>query len=93
MESPEEILAFIDSLKPHRRSYPMPDSLDCAGPYDGRLRSFFATLPCAFVLSACDLPPPSKADSSSFRPRAGVLLLALFAKRDASLGFAPCTTP
>lgn len=56
MESIDEIQAFIDVLRTRFPRYPLPGSLDCAGPYDGRNRTFMATLPTAFILSACGLP-------------------------------------
>ena len=36
MESPDEIKAFIHALRQRINTYPMPGSMDCAGPYDGR---------------------------------------------------------
>ncbi|MDP5275046.1 anthranilate phosphoribosyltransferase [Chengkuizengella axinellae] len=56
MESQEEIQAFIEVCKLHSLRYPMENSIDCAGPYDGRNSSFIATIPTAFVLAACGLP-------------------------------------
>lgn len=56
MESADEILAFVHALKKRSERFSLEDCLDCAGPYDGRTKSFFATLPSAFVLSACGLP-------------------------------------
>ncbi|UFJ39622.1 anthranilate phosphoribosyltransferase [Brevibacillus humidisoli] len=73
-ESVEEILAFIDVYRRDAFLYPMPTSLDCAGPYDGRRASFLVTLPAAFVLSACGLPVTLHS-SPSLPPKWGVTLL------------------
>lgn len=73
MESPDELLAFIDALRVHRVTHPIPGSLDCAGPYDGRTRSFLATFPTAFVLAACGLPTILHG-SPSLPPKWGVTL-------------------
>lgn len=56
MESPEELRAFIDALRVRIEPYPIEGSFDCAGPYDGRTRTFMATFPTAFILTACGLP-------------------------------------
>ncbi|WP_170105079.1 anthranilate phosphoribosyltransferase [Desmospora activa] len=56
MESADEILSFVDALRERIIRHPIPNSLDCAGPYDGRRKSFLATLPVAFVLAADGLP-------------------------------------
>lgn len=55
-ESTYELLAFIDSLRHRADRHPIPGGIDCAGPYDGRVRSFMATLASAFVMAACKLP-------------------------------------
>ncbi|UJF32056.1 anthranilate phosphoribosyltransferase [Paenibacillus hexagrammi] len=73
MESPDELKAFIDELKKHRSSFPMEGSFDCAGPYDGRSRTFIATLPTAFVLAACGLPNTLHG-SPSMPPKWGITL-------------------
>jgi len=52
----------------------LPESLDCAGPYDGRRKSFFATLPAAFIAAACGLPITLHA-SDSLPPKYGISLL------------------
>lgn len=73
MESIEEIRAFTDVLRGHARLHPMPGGFDCAGPYDGRTRSFIATLPTAFVLAACGLPATLHG-SAKLPPKWGVTL-------------------
>ncbi|MDF2671118.1 MAG: anthranilate phosphoribosyltransferase [Paenibacillus sp.] len=78
MESPDELLAFIDSLRKHRITHPIEGSLDCAGPYDGRTRSFHSSLPTAFVLAACGLPTVLHA-SPSLPPKWGITLIDVLA--------------
>ncbi|TBL75656.1 anthranilate phosphoribosyltransferase [Paenibacillus thalictri] len=56
MESADEIRAFVDVLRSRSMLHPVPGSLDCAGPYDGRTKTFMATIPTAFVLASCGLP-------------------------------------
>ncbi len=52
MESVEELAAFADICRSHAARTVHPGSLDCAGPYDGRAKSFMATFATAFVLAA-----------------------------------------
>lgn len=52
MESVEELAAFADICRSHAVRTIHPDSLDCAGPYDGRKKTFMATFATAFVLAA-----------------------------------------
>ncbi|MEW9700237.1 anthranilate phosphoribosyltransferase [Paenibacillus sp. SI8] len=73
MESSEELKAFIDALRTRITTYPVPGSIDCAGPYDGRGRTFIATLPTAFVLAACGLPATLHG-SPSMPPKWGITL-------------------
>ncbi|MFC0212684.1 anthranilate phosphoribosyltransferase [Paenibacillus chartarius] len=73
MESIEELRAFIDALRERTTLHPVPGSLDCAGPYDGRTRSFIATLPTAFVLAANGLPVTLHG-SAPLPPKWGVTL-------------------
>jgi anthranilate phosphoribosyltransferase len=73
MESPEELRAFIDVLRNRARLCPAAGSFDAAGPYDGRTRSFMATLPTAFVLAACGLPATLHG-SAALPPKWGVTL-------------------
>lgn len=73
MESPDEIKAFIHALRKRAFSYPIAGSMDCAGPYDGRARTFIATLPTAFVLAACGLPTTLHG-SPSMPPKWGITL-------------------
>jgi len=73
MESSDELRAFTDALRARSFQYPVADSFDCTGPYDGRTRSFIATLPTAFVLAACGLPATLHG-SPSLPPKWGVTL-------------------
>lgn len=76
MESIDEIQAFVDRLAAHAWRHPIAGSLDCAGPYDGRTKSFLATFPTAFVLTACGLPVALHA-SPTLPPKRGITLLDL----------------
>ncbi|GGA05652.1 anthranilate phosphoribosyltransferase [Paenibacillus marchantiophytorum] len=78
MESPDEIKAFIHALRKRTNAYPIPGSIDCAGPYDGRARTFIATLPTAFVLAACGLPTTLHG-SPSMPPKWGITLTDVLA--------------
>ncbi len=74
MESVDEILAFIHTLKKHAATHPIPGSIDCAGPYDGRNKTFQATIATSFVLAACGLPATLHG-GSSMPPKWGTTLL------------------
>ncbi|SET19426.1 anthranilate phosphoribosyltransferase [Paenibacillus sp. NFR01] len=56
LESIEELEAFVMVCRKHAYRTPLQQGLDCAGPYDGRTRSFVATFPAAFLLAAAGLP-------------------------------------
>ncbi|MGZ4033042.1 MAG: anthranilate phosphoribosyltransferase, partial [Tumebacillaceae bacterium] len=57
-ETPEELLAFVEvgREKSTRIAHGRQGLLDCAGPYDGRAKSFAATIPVAMVLAAAGVP-------------------------------------
>ncbi|WP_207952180.1 anthranilate phosphoribosyltransferase [Paenibacillus turpanensis] len=74
MESTDEIAAFVDALRERALRHPIAESIDCAGPYDGRSRSFISTLSTAFVLAACGVPTTLHA-SPSLPPKWGVTLI------------------
>jgi anthranilate phosphoribosyltransferase len=74
LESMEELKAFIDVLSENSLKHPIAGGLDCAGPYDGRSKSFMATLPAAFVVAACGVPATLHG-SASLPPKYGVTLL------------------
>jgi anthranilate phosphoribosyltransferase len=73
MESPDEVLAFVNACRESVQPVSLRDSLDCAGPYDGRRTSFMATLPAAFVLAACGQPVTIHS-SPSLPPKWGITL-------------------
>ena len=73
MESTDEIAAFVEALRQGSLKHPMGGGVDCAGPYDGRTKSFYATLPTAFVLAACGVPATLHG-SRSLPPKWGVTL-------------------
>jgi anthranilate phosphoribosyltransferase len=73
MESADELRAFIHALQRRSRLHSIGPSLDCAGPYDGRTRTFLATFPTAFVLAACGLKTTLHG-SPSLPPKWGVTL-------------------
>lgn len=73
MESADEILAFVNTLRTAARLHPMAGSLDCSGPYDGRTKTFMASLPAAFILAACGVPV-SLHGSRSLPPKWGITL-------------------
>lgn len=73
MESIDEIHAFVDACRARAERFPIAGGIDCAGPYDGRSRSFYATLPTAFVLAACGLPATLHG-GASLPPKWGVTL-------------------
>ncbi|MGR6546503.1 anthranilate phosphoribosyltransferase [Paenibacillus tundrae] len=57
MENVEELEAFIHACRNSADRMSLFDNgLDCAGPYDGRTKSFMATFPAAFVLAAAGVP-------------------------------------
>lgn len=55
-ESADEIVAFVEVLREAAVRFagtpPQARRIDCAGPYNGRQRTFAATWPAAFVLAA-----------------------------------------
>jgi anthranilate phosphoribosyltransferase len=55
-ESADELVAFAEALREASVRFADPTShalrIDCAGPYNGRRRTFCATWPAAFVLAA-----------------------------------------
>lgn len=79
MESTDEITAFAEALRKDSFRHPMDGAIDCAGPYDGRTKSFYATLPTAFVLAACGVPATLHG-SRSLPPKWGVTLPDVIAR-------------
>lgn len=74
MESVDELEAFVRvSRKYARREAGLGIGLDCAGPYDGRKSSFYATFPTAFLLAAAGLPNALHG-TASLPPKWGITL-------------------
>ncbi|OOC63953.1 anthranilate phosphoribosyltransferase [Paenibacillus ihbetae] len=71
MESVEELEAFIKTLRDRSFRKAVHAGLDCAGPYDGRKTSFYASFPTAFLLAAAGLPVTLHG-SASLPPKWGV---------------------
>lgn len=84
MESVEELEAFATVLRKHADRSPIQQGLDCAGPYDGRKKSFYATFATSFVLAAAGLPVTLHA-TQSLPPKWGVTLLDLVRELDIEL--------
>ncbi|MFC4767470.1 anthranilate phosphoribosyltransferase [Effusibacillus consociatus] len=74
-ETVEELLAFIESGRERAQkvTHGQKGLLDCAGPYDGRAKSFAATIPVAAVLAAAGVPVVLHG-SLSLPPKFGVSL-------------------
>ncbi|WP_141503468.1 anthranilate phosphoribosyltransferase [Paenibacillus luteus] len=73
MESVEELEAFTAVCRSRAYRAPIQQGLDCAGPYDGRKKSFYATFPTSFVLAAAGLPVTLHG-SESLPPKWGITL-------------------
>lgn len=73
MESVEELEAFVTVCRQHAHRAPIQQGIDCAGPYDGRKKSFFATFPTSFILAAAGLPVTLHG-SASLPPKWGITL-------------------
>ncbi|MHA6532062.1 anthranilate phosphoribosyltransferase [Paenibacillus sp. BAC0078] len=73
LENLEELEAFVAVCRKYAQREPIQQGLDCAGPYDGRKKSFAATFPTSFVLSAVGLPVTLHG-SASLPPKWGITL-------------------
>ncbi|MFM9331437.1 anthranilate phosphoribosyltransferase [Paenibacillus mesotrionivorans] len=73
MESADELLAFVHALRKRSLLHPVPGSLDCAGPYDGRTKSYMATWAVSFVVASCGVPVTLHG-SAPLPPKHGVTL-------------------
>ena len=77
MENVEELEAFVHACRNSAERFTtFQNGLDCAGPYDGRTKSFMATFPVAFVLAAAGLPVTLHG-SDPLPPKWGVTLSVL----------------
>ncbi|MFC4599388.1 anthranilate phosphoribosyltransferase [Cohnella hongkongensis] len=89
MESVEELNAFVDACRQAAwRETPLEEGIDCAGPYDGRKKSFYASFACAFVLAAAGLPVTLHG-AGSLPPKWGITLHDLLGE----LGIRPDELP
>ncbi|MBW5446340.1 anthranilate phosphoribosyltransferase [Cohnella sp. CFH 77786] len=73
MESVEELEAFTVVCRKYASRTPVQRGIDCAGPYDGRKKTFMATFAVAFVLASAGLPVTLHG-TSSLPPKWGVTL-------------------
>ncbi|WP_274362690.1 anthranilate phosphoribosyltransferase [Paenibacillus thermotolerans] len=73
MESVEELEAFVAVCRSEAHRETVQEGIDCAGPYDGRKKSFYATFAAAFVLAAAGLPVTLHG-TSSLPPKWGTTL-------------------
>jgi anthranilate phosphoribosyltransferase len=78
MESVDELQAFIEECRKRstRISHGRTEVLDCSGPYDGRAKSFAATIPVSLILAAREVPVVLHA-VETLPPKNGVSLLEI----------------
>jgi anthranilate phosphoribosyltransferase len=81
MESVEELEAFVISCRKYAYRAPIQEGIDCAGPYDGRKKTFIATFPTAFLLASAGLPVTLHG-AASLPPKWGVSLQDLLDQAD-----------
>ncbi|NIK71153.1 MULTISPECIES: anthranilate phosphoribosyltransferase [unclassified Paenibacillus] len=79
MESVEELEAFVHVCRDNAYRAPIQEGLDCAGPYDGRVKTFFASFATAFVLASAGLPVTLHG-AKSLPPKWGVTLPDMLAE-------------
>ncbi|ACT04523.1 anthranilate phosphoribosyltransferase [Paenibacillus sp. JDR-2] len=79
MESVEELEAFVNVCRNSAYRAPIQEGLDCAGPYDGRVKTFFASFATAFLLASAGLPVTLHG-AKSLPPKWGVTLLDMLAE-------------
>jgi anthranilate phosphoribosyltransferase len=80
-ETVEELLAFLHQLQSQAQRIPhdFPDLLDTAGPYDGRSKSFMATIVSSLVVAAAGGRVVMHA-SETLPPKYGVVLSDVLSK-------------
>lgn len=83
-ESVEELQGFIEASRRYSRRTSIIQGIDCAGPYAGRKKSFYASFPAAFVLAALDVPVVLHG-ADSLPPKWGVTLLDLLLHKEIHL--------
>lgn len=80
LESIEELEAFVSVCRKFTKRESVQEGIDCAGPYDGRIRSFAATFPTAFLLAAAGLPVTLHGSASL--PEMGITLQDIILEAD-----------
>ncbi|NGZ77277.1 anthranilate phosphoribosyltransferase [Saccharibacillus alkalitolerans] len=73
LESVEELEAFVSVCRRHAYRECRKPGIDFAGPYDGRQKTFWASLPTAFVVAAAGVPVTLHG-SAPLPPKYGVVL-------------------
>lgn len=73
LESVDELKAFVTVFRKSAHRSPIPQGIDCAGPYDGRTTSYMATFATSFLLAAGGLPVTLHG-TKSLPPKWGVTL-------------------
>lgn len=73
LESAEELEAFVSVCRRHAYRECRKPGIDFAGPYDGRQKTFWASLPTAFVVAAAGVPVTLHG-SAPLPPKYGVVL-------------------
>ncbi|OWA35464.1 anthranilate phosphoribosyltransferase [Saccharibacillus sp. O16] len=73
LESAEELEAFVSVCRRQAYRECRHPGIDFAGPYDGRQKTFWASLPTAFVVAAAGLPVTLHG-SAPLPPKYGVVL-------------------
>ncbi|GGO04517.1 anthranilate phosphoribosyltransferase [Saccharibacillus kuerlensis] len=73
LESAEELEAFVSVLRRHSYRECRRPGIDFAGPYDGRQKTFWASLPTAFVVAAAGVPVTLHG-SAPLPPKYGIVL-------------------
>lgn len=76
MESIEELEAFVEVCRRSAYREPIHQGIDCAGPYDGRTKSFYASFATSFLLAAAGLPVTLHS-AASLPPKWGITLQEL----------------
>jgi anthranilate phosphoribosyltransferase len=72
-ESSDEIIAFVHSLRSRAIPCPARGGIESVGPSVGLKKTFMASLPSAFVLSACRMPVTMQSSPAlSLQPHSGM---------------------
>lgn len=79
MESVDELGAFVKVCRDHAYRSSVQQGIDCAGPYDGRKKTFFATFATSFLLASAGLPVTLHG-TASLPPKWGLTLQDLLAE-------------